>query len=289
MGEIISLIRLGLFLGLVIAIPLFFFKFLKGKSPTVPSIFSVIWAIIVTIIGGFVSLGILDGFASPSFFLFVLRFLLFGLVLGLIASAPFSFLIKNSSEKPTFRKILIAMALITFVLPSFMLLKITDLTKTKFIPIPIPPHIKDYEYKFEMRDGITPTSVFMLKGDTSVTLEEGVERAKKTAKFFEELVDQTGGGMYGSDYVSSYSFCTTAIESSYQRFKEEVKDLEETPFGYIDPVTKNYRSVGVGVDCGFTIRMKNILPVAVSYYAKIGKGGGAEIQFSSQDFSRYRP
>jgi len=269
---------------------------MKEKGFVLPSILSIIWAIIVTVIGSFVSLGILNGFVSPSFFLFLLRFLLFGLVLGLIATAPFFFLFRYTTEKPALRKILIVIMLITFILPSFMLLKITKLTNTKFISVPIPLHVKDYEYKFEMRDGITPTAFLVFRWGKNLTpgenperiSEENIEMMKKTAKFFDDLVARTGGGQYSSDYLNHYSLCTTAIESKYQRFKEEIKGLEETPFGYIDPITKNYKHPGVGVDCGFTIKSRNVLPIVVSYYVKIGKSG-AEIQFSSQDFSRYRP
>lgn len=275
-------------------------KLMRGlyteKGFVLPSILSVIWAIIATIIGGFVSLGVLDGFASPNFFLFVLRFLFFGLVLGLIASIPIFFLIKNSGKKPAFRKILIAIALLAFVLPSLMLLKITNITNTKFISVPIPPHVKDYEYKFEMRDGITPTAFLVFRRGKNLTSgenperisEETIEMMKKTAAFFDGLVAQTGGGQYSSDHLTHYSLCTTAIESSYQRFKDEIKDLEETQFGYIDPTTRNYTHPSVYVDCGFTIKSRNILPVTVSYYAKIGKRG-TEIQFSSQDFRNFRP
>lgn len=177
-----------------------------------------------------------------------------------------------------------------------MLLKITKLTNTKFISVPIPTHIKDYEYKFEMRDGVTPTAFLVLRWGKNSASKENVERIpedkiemmKKTAKFFDDLVVQSGGGQYSSDYLTHYSLCTTAIESSYQRFKEKIKDLEETQYGYIDPKTKNYTHPSVQVDCGFTIRSKNILPVTVSYLFRINKNG-AEIQFSSQDFSRYTP
>ena len=210
---------------------------------------SVIWYIVISVVGSFNLLyKFLIGFSASSFVQFLLPFLVFGIVIGVVATLPIFVFIRSLLLRPLFKKVIV---LILVLLPPIHILYNVGFLGIGLTSIPIPSDAVEskYKYKDTGTGGFGPSTeaIFSFSWDKNLPLDNKVIKMKNTARFYEEHFNKRGRGSESySNYSGRIVSCEKAVDEDYQWYKEEVRSGAQIPFGY---------QPSVRVDCNYKGRL----------------------------------
>lgn len=163
---------------------------------------------------------------------FIIRFLLAGLVVGIINSVLYYFYRFLRTRQLQLDKQSLIKSAVIFGIPIILNLLITSILNFALNPLLPPPNavLSKYSYGYFGSEATYPSREFNFTLENMSSEEEKVQQMKEAARYYDNYIKEKGGALKASaNAYKPTTTCEDAVDVASQSFNNELKDFKNRP------------------------------------------------------------